>query len=88
MDTEYIIKLMIQSLIVGIKLSAFPLISALIVGFLISIIQASTQINEMTLSFVPKIIAVLLSLFFCGHWMLNILLEYMQSIFMEIIYII
>ncbi|MDF2535268.1 MAG: flagellar biosynthesis protein FliQ, partial [Bacillales bacterium] len=53
---------------------------ALVVGLLVSIFQATTQIQEQTLSFVPKILAVLLSILFFGQWMLNHVVEFTQRL--------
>ena len=52
------------------------LIPALLVGLLVSMFQAATQINEMTLSFIPKLIVTLLTLMLAGPWMLRLLIEY------------
>lgn len=64
------------------------LIPALLVGLLVSMFQAATQINEMTLSFIPKLIVTLLTLMIAGPWMLRLLTEYTQQLIMEIPYII
>ncbi|WP_434127624.1 flagellar biosynthetic protein FliQ, partial [Enterococcus faecium] len=57
-------------------------------GLIISILQAATQINEMTLSFIPKIIAVFVAIIVAGPWMLNLLLDYMRNLFTNLPYII
>jgi flagellar biosynthesis protein FliQ len=57
------------------------LLLALVVGLLVSIFQATTQIQEQTLAFVPKIVAVLLGLIFFGPWMLSSMLSYTHDIF-------
>jgi flagellar biosynthesis protein FliQ len=57
------------------------LLIALAVGLIVSIFQATTQIQEQTLAFVPKIVAVLLGLIFLGPWMLSHLMSYMSGIF-------
>lgn len=56
------------------------LLTALVVGFLVSILQAITQIQESTMSFVPKLLAVFLSLVFCGSWMLSRLKTFVDHI--------
>jgi flagellar biosynthetic protein FliQ len=56
-------------------------IVAMVVGLLISIFQATTQIQEQTLSFVPKLLAIFLTLMIAGNFMLNTLLQFTQSIF-------
>jgi len=57
------------------------LILALVIGLIVSIFQATTQIQEQTLAFVPKIVAVLLGMIFFGPWMLSRLLSYTTGIF-------
>ena len=61
--------------------SAPMLLSGLIIGLIVSIFQAATQINEQTLTFVPKIVAVLVSLLLFGPWILNVILPFTISIF-------
>lgn len=60
------------------------LLSALVVGLVISIFQAATQINEATLSFVPKIVAAVVVLALGGPWMMTSLVEYLRSILLSI----
>lgn len=60
------------------------LIVVLLVGVVISVIQAATQINEATLSFVPKVIAAVLTLAVAGPWMMTTLVEYIQRTLMTI----
>ncbi|MGS0764273.1 flagellar biosynthesis protein FliQ [Syntrophomonas curvata] len=67
-----------------ILISAPILGAALLVGLLISILQATTQIQEMTLVFVPKIVIVLLVAVIFGPWMLNILTDFTQSLYASI----
>lgn len=65
-------------------LSAPMLLSALIVGLAISIFQATTQIQEQTLSFVPKVLAIFLVLLMAGPWLLSTLMDFTLSIFDQI----
>lgn len=81
MTQQSIISLFHHAIKVGLMLSSPFLLSTLISGLIISIFQAVTQINEQTLSFIPKIISVFISGFFFGPWMLHIMIEYMQNIF-------
>jgi len=74
-----------DAVITIIKLSAPLLGVALIVGLAISIFQATTQIQEQTLSFVPKIIAVFLSIFIFGSWMITTLKEFTLRIYDNIL---
>ena len=68
-----------------ILLTAAPmLLSSLIVGLLVSIFQAATQINEQTMTFVPKIVAVLVSLLFFGPWIIKNMLAFTNFIFIGI----
>lgn len=60
------------------------LLVALAIGLLVSIFQAATQINEMTLSFIPKLIGVFLVIDLAGPWMLGILADYMRELFTNI----
>ncbi len=57
------------------------LIASLVVGLLISIFQAATQIQEQTLTFVPKLVAVLLTMLFLGGWMMNTMVSYTTNLF-------
>jgi len=57
------------------------LLVALIVGLIVSIFQAATQINEQTLSFIPKLVAVFVTLVLAGPWMITIMTDYMRTIF-------
>ena len=57
---------------------------ALLVGLLVGLVQAATSINEMTLSFIPKLIGIALGLILLGGWQLQLLTDYMRSIFQKI----
>ncbi|HZC72963.1 MAG TPA: flagellar biosynthetic protein FliQ [Jatrophihabitans sp.] len=82
-DTE-IMHIALQVLIVSAKLAAPVLITSLVVGFAVSMFQSATQLQEFTLSFVPKVIAVSLALLVCGHWMMTTLVSFTQGLFGEI----
>jgi flagellar biosynthetic protein FliQ len=73
-----------NALTITIQLSAPILVFSLVSGLVISIFQAVTQINEMTLSFVPKIIAVVVAAIIFGPWMLNSLITYMTNLFVNL----
>ena len=81
MTPESVMTLAQQAMQVTLLVSAPMLLAALVVGLLVSIFQAATQINEMTLSFIPKLLVLFLVLILAGHWMLNQLLNYMTGIF-------
>jgi len=70
-----------QAVEVTLLISAPLFIAALATGLLISIFQAATQINEATLSFVPKLIVVFITLIVAGPWMITILTEYIQRLY-------
>ncbi len=76
MNEEMIIDLFTQSIKVILVLSAPMLLSGLLIGLLIAIFQATTQIQESTLAFVPKIIVVFLVMLVTGSWMIKSLVEY------------
>ena len=73
-----------QGLYLLLMVSAPVLITVLVVGLVVSIFQAATQIHEATLSFVPKMIAAVAVLMFAGPWMLSTLVEYLQRMLQAI----
>jgi len=81
MDQEMILYLITRSVNTAILLSGPILIVGLIVGLLVGIFQAATQINEMTLTFIPKMLAVLATLIIGLPWMLEQILSFTQEIF-------
>ncbi len=83
MDQGMVIQLAQKSLMTVIYVSAPMLGLSLIVGLAVSIFQATTQIQEQTLTFIPKILAVLAGVALFGSWMLKVLIEYTQSIYMN-----
>jgi flagellar biosynthetic protein FliQ len=70
-----------QALTVALLLAAPLLLAALAVGLVVSVLQAATQINEMTLSFIPKLLALVAALILAGPWMLQIVTDYARSVF-------
>ncbi|CDL85324.1 flagellar biosynthesis protein FliQ [Xenorhabdus szentirmaii] len=84
MTPESIMALGIEGMKVALALAAPLLLSALVCGLIISLLQAATQVNEMTLSFIPKILAVFVTIVVAGPWMLNLLLDYMRTLFSSI----
>lgn len=81
MSQTFVINLFEQAVYTILIVSAPMLGFGLLVGLLVSIFQATTQIQEQTLAFIPKIIAVLLSMVIFGPWMLSHLLDFTESIF-------
>jgi flagellar biosynthesis protein FliQ len=73
-----------QAIEVTLLMAAPMLLAALIVGLIISIFQAATQINEQTLQFVPKLVIMFLVLLLAGPWMLQYLMDYIQRLFESI----
>jgi flagellar biosynthetic protein FliQ len=66
---------------VTLMVAAPLLLVALIIGLIVSIFQAATQINESTLSFIPKLVGIFLALVIAGPWMLSVLTDYMRQVF-------
>jgi flagellar biosynthetic protein FliQ len=73
-----------EAMVVALLLAAPLLLVSLTVGLLVSLFQAATQINESTLSFIPKLIAIAITLVIAGPWMLTTLLDYMHRMFTSI----
>ena len=71
MSSELVVNIGQQALVITALLSAPMLLSALAVGLIVGMFQAATQINEMTLSFIPKLLALVLTLLLVGPWMLR-----------------
>jgi flagellar biosynthetic protein FliQ len=84
MTDSAVIDIALQTMIVALKLTAPILVPALVIGFVISLFQSMTQIQEFTLAFVPKLIGVGLSLLFSGNWMLHTLIDYTNDLFTRI----
>jgi flagellar biosynthetic protein FliQ len=80
LSTEFIIGLASQAVYLVLEVSAPMLILGLVVGLIISIFQATTQIQEQTLAFVPKIVAVLLALLLFGPWIITKLIDFTSQI--------
>lgn len=66
---------------ITLMIAAPMLLVALIIGLIVSIFQAATQINEQTLSFIPKLVGIFVALVVAGPWMLSVMLDYMREIF-------
>lgn len=80
MSAEFIIRLAAEAVTVILKTAVPILIVALSVGLIVSIFQATTQIQEQTLAFIPKIIAVFIALLFFGEWMLTTLVDFTYNL--------
>jgi flagellar biosynthetic protein FliQ len=84
MTDTAVLEIALQTMVVALKLSAPILIPALLIGFVISLIQSMTQIQEFTLAFVPKLLGVGLSLLLCGKWMLHTLVTFTDDLFARV----
>lgn len=84
MENEFAIEVVNQAIKVALMLSAPMLIGALVVGILVSIFQAVTQINEQTLSFIPKILVIIAALVIFSPWMMETMVSYTQDLFTSI----
>ncbi len=78
MTSQSVLTIGQQALEVMLMVSAPLLVTALVVGLAVSVLQAATQINEMTLSFIPKLLAMVAALIVAGPWMLATLTDYIQ----------
>ena len=81
MSDTAIIELALRTMLVALKLSAPILLTSLVIGFTVSLFQSMTQIQEVTLAFVPKLIGVGLALLLCGNWMLHTLVSFTNDLF-------
>lgn len=85
MTPDSVITIGQEALTLTVMVAAPLLLSALAVGLLVGMFQAATQINEMTLSFIPKLLALVFMLFATGPWILATLMNYTQRLIGEII---
>ena len=88
MTPEHVLTVAQQSLEVVILMVSVILLPALAVGLLVSMFQAATQINEMTLSFIPKLMITFVTLLVAGPWMLRLIINYTQRLYESIPFII
>lgn len=84
MSPDTVLDLTQQAMVVILMLSMPILLTALAVGLLVGMFQAATQINEMTLSFIPKLFAVVLAILLAGPWMLHLLVDFTINLFHRI----
>ncbi|HEX4760330.1 MAG TPA: flagellar biosynthesis protein FliQ [Thermoleophilaceae bacterium] len=84
MDQDTVINLVMGAITVAVKVALPILMAGLIVGLLVSIFQAITQIQEMTLTFIPKILATIVVMVVGGPWMLNQIVTYTQQLWQGI----
>jgi flagellar biosynthetic protein FliQ len=79
MTPEAVMTLAHQAMYIGLMLAAPLLLVALVVGLVVSLFQAATQINESTLSFIPKLLAIAVTMVIVGPWMLTTMLDYLRQ---------
>jgi flagellar biosynthetic protein FliQ len=84
MDAQSVVSLAQQALGTTVLLAAPMLLVSLVVGLLVSILQAATQINEMTLSFIPKMLALVATLVIAGPWMITTFVDFMRRLYESI----
>ena len=84
MTDSAILDIAMQTMLVTLKLSAPILLTALTIGFAISLFQAMTQIQEFTLAFVPKVVGIGVALILSGNWMLHTLIDFTVDLFERI----
>ena len=84
MTPEFVMSMGYEAMKLALLLAAPMLLVALVTGLLISLFQAATQINEATLSFIPKLLAVFATAVIAGPWMLGLVLDYMRTLFSSI----
>ncbi|WP_250459727.1 flagellar biosynthesis protein FliQ [Microbulbifer litoralis] len=88
MTPETVMNIAYRAMMVTLYLGAPMLLTALAIGLLVSLFQAATQINEMTLSFIPKILGVFAVLVIAGPWLLSLITDYTRALFQNIPYLI
>lgn len=81
MTPESVVTIGQQALWITLLVAAPPLLAALVTGLLVSIFQAATQINEMTLSFIPKLVVMFIVLVVFGPWMIGQMVDFTQRMF-------
>ncbi len=84
MTPETVITVGQDALMITILITAPMLGAALAIGLLVGMFQAATQINEMTLSFIPKLLVLVFVIFATGHWMLSTIMNYTQNLIEDI----
>jgi flagellar biosynthetic protein FliQ len=80
-NENQVVDLAVRALVLAAELAAPLLVTSLVVGFAISVFQSITQIQETTLSFVPKAVAVAIALVVCGHWMISEAVTFTEQLF-------
>lgn len=84
MDEKLILDLYSQAMTVTLLVASPMMLVAMTIGLIVAVFQATTQINEATLTFVPKLFAVFITLLLLGPWILQVLVEYTEGVFLSI----
>lgn len=84
MDEQWILDLSSKTIWTAIKVATPALLATLVMGLVVSIFQAATQINEQTLSFIPKVLAMTAALVFFGPWILQVIMNFTTELFQAI----
>lgn len=84
MTPESVMSIGRHAIEITLMIAAPMLLTALVIGLIVSIFQAATQINEQTLSFIPKLVGIFVALVIAGPWMLSVMLDYMRGVFTSI----
>ncbi len=84
MTSETVMSMTFIALKMALMLAGPFLLTALVLGLIVSIFQAATQINEMTLTFIPKIAGIAIVVVLIGPWMITTMVDYMQTLFQQI----
>lgn len=84
MDLGFAVQVIRNGIFHILIVAAPGLVTGLLVGLIVSIVQATTSIQEQTLTFVPKIAAILLAIFFMGPWMIRVLVQFTRNLFSTI----
>lgn len=85
MDTNAIVSILREGLLLVLLLSAAPMLASLVIGLTISLFQAVTQLQEQTLSYVPKLVGVFLTIAILGPWMIAQIVRFAQTLFDSIV---
>lgn len=83
MNIDIVVDIMREALFLILKTAAPPLIVSLVIGLIVSVFQTVTSIQEQTLTFVPKMVGMFLTLMLIGHWMLNGMTTFMETLWRD-----
>ena len=83
MTVEMVTDMMQEGIMVVLKTAAPPLLVSLVIGLIVSVFQTVTSIQEQTLTFVPKVLAIFLMLMLAGHWIMNNMVEFMAGLWSD-----